>query len=181
MKKICSVFAIITLFSFGNAAANIPQELSLSGTGEIHYLGFIKVYDATLFAPPDAMRDNVLADDCSRCLKLDYAVNLSVDNFIEAAETVLKKQHNETILTSIKPQLDLLHQNYRDVKKNDSYTLCYDAAGQQTSLVLNGNTLVTIPSTQFAAIYFGIWLGKENPIDQNLRSQLLAGLRGEEQ
>jgi hypothetical protein len=164
------------LFSFTHAVAAIPQELSLSGSGEIRYLGFIKVYDATLFAPPQTTKNDILADDCSRCLKLDYAVDLSVDNFIEAGETVLKKQHSETILTSIKPQLDLLHQNYRDVKKNDSYVLCYNAAEQQTSLSLNGNTLVTIPSTQFAAVYFGIWLGENNPIDQDLRSRLLAGL-----
>ena len=177
MKILSSVFVMIALFSFGSAAANIPQELSLSGTGEIRYLGFIKVYEATLFAPPDAMKNDILADDCSRCLKLDYAVDLSVDNFIEAGETVLKKQQSETILAIIKPQLDLLHQNYRDVKKNDSYILCYDAVEQQTSLNLNGNTLVTIPSSQFAAVYFGIWLGEENPIDQGLRSRLLAGLK----
>jgi hypothetical protein len=177
MKIIFSIFVITALFSFGSAAAKIPQDLSLSGSGEINYLGFIKVYDATLFAPPDVLKNDILADDCSRCLKLDYAVNLSVDNFIEAGETVLKKQQSETILASIKPQLDLLHQNYRDVKKNDSYILCYDADEQQTSLNLNGNTLVTIPSSQFAAVYFGIWLGEENPIDQGLRSRLLAGLK----
>ncbi|MBT8333627.1 MAG: hypothetical protein HKP41_04160 [Desulfobacterales bacterium] len=177
MKLIYCLIITMTLLSFGSAAARIPQELSLSGTGEIHYLGFIKVYDASLFAPPDAMKKDILADDCSRCLKLDYAVNLSVDNFIEAGEKILQKQQSETILASIKPQLDLLHQNYRDVKKNDTYTLCYDAAKQQTSLNLNGNTLVTIPSTKFAAIYFGIWLGEENPIDQGLRSRLLAGLK----
>lgn len=172
---------MITLFSITHAAATIPQELSVSGSGEIRYLGFIKVYDATLFAPPEAMKNDILTDDCSRCLKLEYAVGLSVDNFIEAGETVLKKQHSETVLASIKPQLDLLHQNYRDVEKNDSYILCYDAAEQQTSLILNGNTLVTIPSSQFASVYFGIWLGEDNPIDQGLRSELLAGLRGDGQ
>lgn len=177
MKIICCLLAVIMLFSFTYASAAIPQDLSLSGSGEIRYLGFIKVYDAALFAPPEAMKNDILAGDCSRCLKLDYAVDLTVDNFVEAGEKVLKKQHSETVLASIKPQLDLLHQNYQDVTKNDTYTLCYNADEQQTSLSLNGNILVTIPSTEFAAVYFGIWLGENNPIDQDLRSRLLAGLR----
>jgi hypothetical protein len=166
------------LFVFVNpVVAEIPESLILSGQGEVRYLGFIKVYDAFLYAPPGAAANDILSENCSRCLKLEYNVRLTVDNFIEAADKVLLRQHDRATLDLIRPQLEQLNNAYRDVEKDDRYLLCYDAANQFTELLLNGKRLAAIPSAAFASVYFGIWLGIEKPIDQTLRTQLLAGLK----
>lgn len=69
----------------------------------------------------------------------------------------------------------MLHNAYQDVQKGDSYYLCYDAQQHQTTLTLNDTKLVTVPSAEFAKVYFGIWLGEIKPIDERLRERLLRG------
>lgn len=164
------------------ANASILTGLEATGRGEIRYLGFIKVYEATLFAPREASVGELLTPDCSRCLSLDYAVEVTVENFVEAAEKILAKQHDPQRLASVREQIDLLHESYVDVGKNDNYTLCYDGATRDTTLYLNGKRVVTIPSAaDFSEIYFGIWLNEKAPLDQGLRARLVAGLdRGTE-
>ena len=158
-------------------AAVIPADLQTAGKGEALYLGVIKVYDAELFVSPDASRTTVLDAEVSRCLTLDYAVELSADKFSLAAETVLKRQHDAATLASIQPQLDQLHAAYVDVKAGDVYQMCYDAKAQTTRLQLNGKAVTQVKSAAFAAVYFGIWLGEKQPIAQALRESLLKGLK----
>jgi len=139
----------------------IPQNLRLSGQGDVHYLGFIKVYDAALFVPVMIEQNRLLDEKTSRCLKLDYAVPLSVDKISLAAKTVIKRQHGELVFKRIQQQYKQLHDSYRDVAKGDSYTLCYDAPSRVTSLYLNERLLVRLPrSSHFANIYMGMWLGR---------------------
>jgi len=45
-----------------------------------------------------------------------------------------------------------------------------------TTLSYNGGVLVSVDSPDFAEIYFSIWLGKTDPLDETLRDDLLAGL-----
>ena len=156
--------------------ANIPAGLQTVGKGEARYLGVIKVYDAELSVSPDTSRATVLDAAVSRCLKLDYAVELTADKFTLAAETVLKRQHDTATLATVQPQLDQLHAAYADVKQGDIYQMCYDAKTQTTSLLLNGKVMARVKSAAFAAVYFGIWLGEKQPIAQELRENLLKGL-----
>jgi hypothetical protein len=159
------------------AVGSILTGLEASGSGTIRYLGFIKVYEATLFAPREANVGELLTPDCSRCLSLDYMVDVSVENFVEAAETILAQQHDPVRLAAVRKHIDLLHASYVDVGKNDNYTLCYDAMTRDTTLYLNGKRRVLIPSAaDFSEIYFGIWLSEESPLDKNLRASLVAGL-----
>ncbi|OQX15092.1 MAG: hypothetical protein BWK73_07885 [Thiothrix lacustris] len=156
--------------------ANVPAGLQTAGKGEALYMGVIKVYDAELSVSPEATRANVLDAAISRCLKLDYAVELTADKFTLAAETVLKRQHDAATLAKIQPQIEQLHAAYADVKPGDSYQMCYDAKTQSTSLLLNGKTMTQVKSADFAQVYFGIWLAEKQPIAQELREQLLTGL-----
>jgi len=156
--------------------ANIPAGLQTAGKGEALYLGVIKVYDAELSVSPDTSRATVLDAGVSRCLKLDYAVELTADKFTLAAETVLKRQHDAATLAKIQPQLDQLHTAYVDVKPGDIYQMCYDTKTQTTSLLLNGKVMTRVKSAEFAEVYFGIWLAEKQPIAQELREQLLKGL-----
>lgn len=159
-----------------SVGANIPAGLQTVGKGEARYLGVIKVYEAELAVSPDASRATVLDADVSRCLTLDYAVELTADKFILAAETVLKRQHNAATLAKVQPQLDQLHAAYADVKASDVYQMCYDAKTQATRLLLNGKAITRVPSAEFARVYFGIWLGEKQPIAQELREALLQDL-----
>lgn len=176
MKTILSFF--ILLFSATAALASVvPENMVLRGTGEVRYLGFIKVYDASLYTEENVRRATLLAGSSSRCLELVYDVDLTVENFIEAAETVLSEQHDQATLDKVQAEIDLLHANYQEVRDGDNYTLCYDGKLQQTQLTLNGTLLVSVPSAAFAEIYFGIWLKEEKPLSESLLKKLLVGFQ----
>jgi hypothetical protein len=171
------ILNIILAFLVTNVSARssqIPDGLTLRGTGEVRYLGLIKVYDAHLYLAESTPPDQVLQPNSPKCLLLSYEVDLSVENFIKAADKVLSKQHDPPQLARIQDQLDQLNRSYRDVREKDQYLLCYDDDSKQTSLTLNGELLTTLTSELFAEIYFGIWLGANMPIDLDLRNDLLA-------
>lgn len=154
------------------------HNMQLQGSGTVHYMGFIKVYDAYLYTDPTTFPGEVLSATSSRCLKLTYSVNLSKENFIEAAEKILSRQHDSQTLKKVKPHLDLLHSAYEEVRDGDSYVLCYDGNARTTRLFLNGLEQVQIESANFATVYFGIWLGKNNPLSDELRRKLMFGVSG---
>jgi hypothetical protein len=174
------MLAMVIFLSPAITLAATPSDLKFRGSGEIRYMGIFKVYDAQLFTDPSASVEDVLAPTCSRCLQLDYTTGLSIGQFIGAAETILKQQHSEQTLAAVRPQINLLHQNYKSVKEGDRYTLCYDSVNRVTSLRLNDTLLVNVPTPEFATVYFGIWLGEKNAIDPRLRTQLLSGFESKE-
>ncbi len=149
--------------------------MNLLGKGEVYYLGFIKVYDAALYADTESDSQVVMDPQTSRCLKLTYDVSLTVKDFVLGAETILARQHSPEGIAKLRQKIDMLHAAYRDVKQGDSYYLCYDAPERLTKLTLNDTELVAVPSTEFAEAYFGIWLGAVQPIDDKLRDRLLKG------
>lgn len=176
MVTLRTILLAALLLTPGMGSANVPVGLKPVGQGEAFYLKVIKVYDAQLSVSSNASRDTVLDANVSRCLKLDYAVDLTADKFALAADTILKRQHDAATLQQLKPQLEQLHRAYQDVKPGDVYQMCYDAKQQTTTLLLNGKTLTKVKSAEFASAYFGIWLAEKQPIAQRLRSDLLRSL-----
>lgn len=171
------LFLFIFPGSLGCAYANsIPSEMQKLGKGQAYYLKFIKVYDATLYWLENLEEKNILSSDVSKCLALEYSVDVEKNDFITAAKSVLSRQFSKEQLAAVDSEIEILHQGYRDVRDGDNYTLCYNSIEKVTSLSLNGIKLVAINSPAFAEIYFSIWLGKSNPLDENLRDNLLAGL-----
>lgn len=156
----------------GNASISA---MNLMGKGEVYYLGFIKVYDAALYADTGNDSQALIDWETSRCLKLTYDVSLAVKDFVLGAETILARQLSPEEISGLRHEIDMLHSAYRDVQKGDSYSLCYDGPQQLTTLSLNDTELVAVPSKDFAKAYFGIWLGAVQPIDEKLRDQLLGG------
>jgi hypothetical protein len=163
---------LLSIFSSGSGHAAVAA-MDLMGKGEVYYLGFIKVYDAWLFAKSATNREQIMDPETSRCLKLTYDVSLSVKDFVLGADTILARQHAPETLAKLRKEIDMLHAAYRDVAKGDSYYLCYDAPQQVTTLTLNDTQLVAVPSREFADVYFGIWLGAVKPLDEKLRDRLL--------
>lgn len=147
--------------------------MKLVGEGRAKYLGLITVYDAALYIADPADGDAALNPDVSRCLKLDYAVAVSAGDFITAAGTILRRQHPEEKLAGLQAEIKLLHDGYSSVGKGDSYALCYQADSRTTTLYRNRTPQVEVVSAEFAEVYFGIWLGGNQPLDEGLRNNLL--------
>ena len=167
----------VLVFLFPASCLGGIESMYVQGHGEARYLGFIKVYDASLYTYSPASQENILAAETSRCLKLDYAVPLNSDDFIKAADMIMTRQNQPDRINRIKSEIDRLQKAYRSVASGDSYTICYSAVTNETTLSLNGQELVSIVSADFASVYFGIWLGPKAPLDETLRDSLLAQTR----
>ena len=174
MFRAIMILVTLTLFLSRQGYGAISG-MNLLGKGEVYYLGFIKVYDAALYANTKDGGQVVMDSETSRCLKLTYDVSLAVKDFVFGAETILARQHSPEEISKLRKEIDMLHAAYRGVQKGDSYYLCYDAPQRLTTLTLNDTELVAVPSKEFAEAYFGIWLGAVQPIDEKLRDLLLKG------
>ncbi len=172
MKQLFPIAILLLFLVPQNSQAEPWQNMKLVGSGEYNYLGFITLYQARLFTDGD-QRDTS-APQASRCLVLDYEVEILDEQFAEAAEAILLRQLATPELEHIKPYIAELHANYRTVGEGDRYSLCFDGQTQTTSLALNGENLVSIHSSEFAAAYFNIWLGEREPIDRGLRDDLVS-------
>ena len=79
---------IVLLFLWSPVAgAREPMaaHLTETGRGQAYYLGFIKVYEATLFSSENASVENLLEEDVSKCLHLVYDVGIKQKDLIDAA------------------------------------------------------------------------------------------------
>jgi hypothetical protein len=156
-----------------STAASIDT-MQLLGKGEAYYLKFIKVYDASLYIEESVEAKHILDRNISKCLYIQYAVGVDADDFIAAANTVLARQFSSERLNDVASELATLHGGYMDVQEGDSYSLCYSKVAETTTLALNEKEVVSVYSPDFAEIYFSIWLGESDPLDEKLRNNLLA-------
>jgi len=165
------------LFLSFEAIASIKQ-WPLKRQGEVRYLGVVKVYDIGLYSPSNISSDNILDSNISKCLKLDYAVNLTQDQFKLATSKILKRQHSAEFLASIDAPLTALQASYKPVKKGDIYSLCYNGKTKRMKLDLNDKTLFEMQSAELAKAYLGIWLSKNNPISRPLLNNFFPDPKG---
>lgn len=176
IKRNFLIILFLIIFPGWGGATTDTDDLQRLGQGEVYYLGFIKVYDASLYSSELAEETDILSRDVSKCLHLEYTVDIGRDDFVKAANAVLSRQFSEEQLAWANSDIESLHQGYQDVRDGDSYTLCYNSSDKVTTLSYNGGVLVSVDSPNFAEIYFSIWLGRNDPLDESLRDDLLAGL-----
>ncbi len=136
----------------------------------LRYLKFIKAYVAALYLPEGVTPDRVLSDVPKR-LELHYLVSIKGPDFGKGAEPTLKLNQTPGELAKLRGRIDRINALYRDVKPGDRYSLTY-LPGRGTELALNGTPLTVIEGADFAAAYFGIWLGRES-INDGLKHDLL--------
>ena len=148
--------------------------MRLSCVGLLRYRVFIKAYVAALYLGDGPVEGNVLADVPKR-LELSYFWSIAGKDFARAGDELLARNVDVTTLQALRSRVDRLNGWYRDVKPGDRYSLTY-VPGVGTELALNGERLGVIDGADFAAAYFGIWLG-DDPIDTRLRDQLLGCAR----
>jgi hypothetical protein len=143
----------------------------------LHSLGllqrfFIKGYAAALYLGEGTSPADVLGD-VPRRLELQYYLSIDGDDFARAALAILERGLPAEELEALRGRIDAMAALFEDVSAGDRYALTY-LPGRGTELALNGEPRGTIPGADFAAAYFGIWLG-DDPIDAELRDRLLAG------
>ncbi len=145
------------------------QTVGLRGFGVFRYL-FLDVYTAGLYGPEE-WSEGTFREDESTELVIHYHRSISANQFAEAALDRLKKQH-PMLPPSVQRGVEQLHGAYNDVGPGDRYTLRYEPS-IGTTLLLNDRSLVSIPGSEFARYYFGIWLDPVRPLDASLRSELV--------
>jgi len=148
------------------------KQIPIRGAALLRWLNIFKVYVAALYLPENGFPDDVLADIPKR-LEISYFVSIPGPDFGKGAEAILERNNSPNELARLRSRIDKLNAVYRDVKPGDRYALTY-VPGRGTELSYNDRPLITIEGADFAAAYFGIWLGKD-PIDLEMRSRLING------
>jgi hypothetical protein len=158
--------------TFADSVTIGTKEVPLHNAALLRYLKLIKAYVAALYLPDGVTTENVLSDVPKR-LEINYLVSIKGPDFGKGAEPTLKLNHTPVELAKLRSRIDRINGMYRDVKPGDRYALTY-LPGRGTELALNGKPLAVIEGADFAAAYFGIWLGR-NSIDDKLKRDLLKG------
>lgn len=158
--------------TFADSVTIGGTSVPLHNAALLRYLKFIKAYVAALYLPEGVPAEKVLSDVPKR-LELNYLVSIKGPDFGKGAEPTLKLNQTPAELAKLRSRIDRINSFYQDVKPGDRYALTY-LPGRGTELALNGTPLTVIEGADFAAAYFGIWLG-QNSIDDKLKRDLLKG------
>ena len=157
-----------------------PESIKLSSTedaltklGEYRYVYrlFFKLYDVALYVPPTAGYTDVLKASTSYRLQFRYLREIDKSIILESADKMLRKNLSEAQFNQISDRVERINQAYQTVKDGDRSSLTYRPE-TGTTLRINGEPVVTIEGTDFARLYFQIWLG-EQPISNSLRESVL--------
>ena len=144
--------------------------LPLRGATRYSYMLW-DLYDIGLYVEREA-GDRVLSGSVPKHLELRYLRNIDRSDFVAAASAVLERNLDKSALSSIRERVETFHAAFRDVAADDRYVLSY-RPGKGTTLFFNGRIVCEIEGADFAAAYFGIWLGTK-PLDEDMKAELLA-------
>lgn len=164
---------IVENIPFADSTTIGGNPVPLRNAAPLRYLKLIKAYVAALYLPEGIRASDVLSDVPKR-LEISYLVAIKGTDFDKGASPVLERNQTPAERAKLKGRLDRINAAYKDVRSGDRYSLTY-LPGRGTELALNGTPLIVIEGADFAAAYFGIWLGRE-PIDDRLKHDLLKGL-----
>jgi len=173
MVPAAGVSAEIEDVPFPDSVASGEDALPLFGLGLLRYRVLFRGYVGGLYLPRGSHSTQAL-DDIPKALELYYFWDIEGRFFGEAADELLARTHPPERIAALRGRLDRLHRLYRDVKPGDRYRLTY-TPGRGTTLSYNDKPLGTIEGADFAADYFGIWLGRD-PLSEAFRDQMLSGL-----
>jgi Chalcone isomerase-like len=147
-----------------------PHRLVLRGAGVLNYLVFIKAYAAAFYLSETVASKDALTDVPKR-LEIEYFHDISAGDFAHATIESIRNNTGAARFERLKPHIAAFNAFYRNVSRGDRYAVTY-TPGQGLVLLLNGAPLGAVANEEFAAAFFGIWLG-ESPLDENLKRRLL--------
>jgi hypothetical protein len=171
---------LLLLLATGPASAQdlFPERTEALGEnfvklGEYRYVYriFFDLYEVALFAAPGAGAEDVLEAKSGFHLQFRYLRKIDKKIILKSADRMLEKNLSETERASIADRVDRINRAYTTVKEGDVSSLTY-RPGVGTTLMINGEPVVTIEGKDFARLYFEIWLG-EQAISQSMKRKLL--------
>jgi hypothetical protein len=181
---VCLPSSLIAAESLGNQEVCIEKgcfsaqakvgakNLPLIGAILYRYLVF-DVYSIALYGPDREHSIDSILSDVPKKLVIQYHRDFTRDQIVRAG-TELMRENKEINFELTEPETEKMNSLYVDkVSEGDQYWIKY-VPGEGTSLYHNGRLLGSVPGSEFARAYFGIWLSR-NPIDEDMRDALLSG------
>ncbi|SFJ94729.1 chalcone isomerase family protein [Methylophaga sulfidovorans] len=154
--------------SFPDSLPNTSPSLQKCHETAIDVMAFIDVADAALYLFDCNKLPEIRGE---KQLSFLYHRAIKGADFVEAAETLLKRNLSVADYKAIEVELKRFNAAYEDVKDGDSY----DIRQTQNGLYLfkNGRQLAHSSSSLLAESYYQIWFGTD-PFDTDLKQDLLA-------
>lgn len=177
----CSVFGNVALSQNPvsedcTSKTCFPTKIRI-GSSEVPLLGsklfryyLWTAYSIALYGPADARSIEKINSDVPKKLVLEYRLDFTAKEIIDAADQLLKK-NPDVDMAKIQPQLDQINKLYQSIKEGERYSLEYEP-GKGTTLIKNETVLGTISGADFGKHYLGIWLSTY-PISDSMRDDLL--------
>ena len=145
-------------------------ELKLNGVAVLKWAMLFDVYAGALYLPA-GVRGQAWSNDVAKRLELSYFREIEAKGFAEASDKILQDNLLPAEYQTLAKRLQTFYGLFQDVKPGDRYSINY-IPEKGTDLRLNEQFLGSVPGADFAAAYFGIWLGAE-PISKSFRNILL--------
>ena len=145
-------------------------ELKLYGVAVLKWAMLFDVYAGALYLP-SGVPGQAWSSDVAKRLELSYFREIEAKGFAEASDKILQDNLLPTEYQTLAKRLQTFYGFFQDVKTGDRYSINY-IPEKGTELRLNEQPLGSVPGADFAAAYFGIWLGAE-PISKDFRNILL--------
>lgn len=145
-------------------------ELELKGVAVLNWAMLFDVYAGALYLPK-GIPGLRWAEDVPKRLELSYFRGIRAKAFAEASDRLLQDNLLPADYQLLAERLQTFYGFFREVKPGDRYSINY-LPGKGTDLRLNEQFLGQVAGPDFAAAYFGIWLGAE-PISKDFRNRLL--------
>jgi hypothetical protein len=148
----------------------------LHGAGVLRAGLVLKVYAAALYLPEGVDPGKVLDGDVPRRLEIYYLHKTPKERMIETADKTLAQNLTTNELAAVRERVDALHEAYLNGRKGGCASLTY-VPGMGTEYAYDGKRIVVLEGADFAAAYFGVWLG-EKPSSQGMKRALLKPIGG---
>jgi len=155
---------------FSDSVVVEQTELKLHGGAVLKWAMVFDVYAGALYLPM-GISANAWSKDVAKRLEISYFREIKAKDFAETSDKLLQDNLLPAEYQALAKRLQTFYGFFRDVKPDDRYSINY-LPEKGTELRLNEQPLGRVPGADFAAAYFGIWLGDE-PINKGFRDRLL--------
>lgn len=148
-------------------------ELERCGAAAFRFLGFIRIFEAALYRPPNAACTFPIQSS-PVYLELEYNLDVTADEFRELTIRGVREAGGEELYANTQTQVEAWNQLYKNIESGERYGMWFTPADGTVTLIHDGKRLGRVRSAEFAHGLLSIWLG-EKSMDARLRKKLLAG------